>query len=177
VEGALCALFNVGFGTSGCEMSNRRKNALRLAVLGLFLAGASGAHAYFTHPSTGNGPAAVATAAAVTIAPATPAGGLYPGGSADVAFTITNPNPFQVRVGSLVLDTSRGAGGFAVDAGHSACSDPELSFPANSGGGAGWYVPPNDTLDLDLPAAITMGTGADVACQGATFTVYLEAQG
>ena len=43
-------------------MSNRRKNALRLAVLGLFLAGASGAHAYFTHPSTGNGPAAVAIA-------------------------------------------------------------------------------------------------------------------
>jgi hypothetical protein len=158
-------------------MSNRRKNAVRLAVLGLFLAGASGAHAYFTHPSTGNGPASVAAAAAVTIAPATPTGGLYPGGSADVALTISNPNPFQVRVGSLVLDTSRGTGGFAVDAGHAGCSAPRLSFPDNSGGGTGWYVPPNDALDLDLPAAITMGVGADDACQGATFTVYLEAQG
>jgi hypothetical protein len=158
-------------------MSNRRKNALRLAVLGLFLAGASGARAYFTHPSTGNGPASVATAAAVTIAPATPTAGLYPGGSADVALTISNPNPFQVRVGSLVLDTSRGNGGFEVDAGHSGCSAPQLSFPANSGGGTGWYVPANGSIELDLAAAISMGMGADDGCQGATFTVYLEAQG
>lgn len=165
------------FGSSGCAMSNRRKYALRVAVLGLFLAGASGAHAYFTHPSTGISSAAVATAASVTLAPATPTGGLYPGGSADVALTISNPNAFQVRVGSLVLDTSRGTGGFAVDAGHPGCSDPELSFPANFGGGAGWYVPPTDTLELDLPGAITMGAGADDACQGATFTVYLVVQG
>ena len=159
-------------------MSNRRKNALRLAVLGLFLAGASGAHAYFTHPSTGNSPASVATAAAVTIAPATPTGGLYPGGSADVALTISNPNPFQARVGSIALDTSRGAGGFAVDAGHSGCTEPPALLPRQLRR-RGRVVRARRTTRSTLTSRrrSSMGTAADDACQGATFTVYLEARG
>ena len=58
-----------------------------------------------------------------------------------MVLTVTNPNPGQIRVGSLALDTSQGTGGFAVDGGHSGCGLATLSFATQTNGGAGWTVP------------------------------------
>ena len=121
-------------------MSNRQKNALRLAVLGLFLAGASGAHAYFTHPSTGNGPASVATAAAVTIAPATPTGGSLPGRERRRGAHDLEPEPVP---GAGRIGRARHEPGNRRIRGRRRplrLFRPQLSFPDNFGGGTGWCV-------------------------------------
>jgi hypothetical protein len=79
-----------------------------------------------------------------------------------------------VRVGSLALDTSQGTGGFAVDAAHSGCAVSALAFTTQTNGGAGWTVPGSGSLPVTLTAAVSMSTSAGNACQGATFTVYLQ---
>ena len=152
-------------------LKNRRRTAAVALVAALVGAGA--AFAYFSTAGSGDGAASVTTAAPLTIAPATPTGDLYPGGTGDVALSLANPNDFPLHVDALVLDTSLGTDGFAADAGHAACVNPDLTFVA-SAADAGWDVGANDALELDLAGAIAMGPEADDACQGATFTVYLK---
>ncbi|AGZ38759.1 LamG domain-containing protein [Actinoplanes friuliensis] len=141
------------------------------AVLSLLASGA--AYGYWGTMGTGSGSAQTGTAAPLTLTPGTPTTRLYPGGSADVAVTVTNPNPYAVRVGRLALDTAQGTGGFAVDAGHAACGVASLAFATQSNGGDGWTIPANGALSLQLAGALTMTTAAANACQGATFSVYL----
>jgi len=153
-----------------------RYRVIRLAVL-LVICISSVALSYWRGAGTGAAAGGAATASAVVIAPAPAGADLYPGGQANVLLTIANPNPFSVRLGSLSLDTSRGTGGFAVDAGHAACGLSALSFATQS---ASWSVGPrvgssNGSLSVTLPGALSMTTGAVSACQGASFTVYLVA--
>lgn len=140
----------------------------------------SAAAAYWT--TTGNGTAAAQTTTALplTLSPGVPSDRLHPGGTADVAVTITNPNGFTVRVGSLTLDTTQGTNGYAVDGGHSGCAVSALTFAAQGNNGAGWSVPPkvggvDGTLAVSLAGALSMAASAADACQGATVTVYLKA--
>ena len=142
--------------------------ALTLLVTGV-------AAAYWTPTGGGTATAATATTSALTLTPAAPTAQLYPGGQATVVLTVTNPNPGPVRIGSLALDTSQGTGGFAVDGGHSGCGLTPLSFVTQTNAGAGWTVPGSGTLSVALTNALTLGTGAANACQGAAFNVYLTA--
>lgn len=131
---------------------------------------------YWTSTGSGSASASVSNPDPVTLAPGSPTGLLYPGTLADVAVEITNPNPFPVNVPSLVLDTGRGSGGFAVDGGLSGCGVSALSYTTQDNGGLGWTVPAAGTppeLSLDLADAIGLATGAATECQGATFTIYL----
>jgi hypothetical protein len=144
------------------------------------LLAATGALAYFTSTGNGNGSGSTSSAQPVTLSAGVPSTQLYPGGTADVAVTISNPNSFRVHIGSLALATGQGSAGFAVDSGHSGCSTSALSFTSQSNGGTGWFVSPkvgsvNGSLTVDLSNALTMTAGAANACQGATFTVYLTA--
>ncbi|MGV8967114.1 MAG: hypothetical protein ACOH2F_12630 [Cellulomonas sp.] len=96
-----------------------------------------------------------------------------------MALTVTNPNGFPVRLGSLALDAARGTGKFAVDSTHSTCSVTTLSFTKQSPVG-GWTIPAkvgptNGSLSIQLADALAMGLDAASACQGASFTVYLVA--
>jgi hypothetical protein len=146
----------------------------------VFAVGAGGALAYYQTTARGNAPSSIGDIAQLVISPGTASPTLFPGGSGDVALTVTNPNRVAVRIGSLSLDTSHGAGGFAVDAAHGGCASPALAFTQQDNGGSGWLVPPHaggvdGQLQLDLSDAVAMGLGADDACQGATFTVYLAA--
>jgi hypothetical protein len=105
---------------------------------------------------------------------------LFPGGVTNVVLTVSNPNPYSVRIGSLALDTGQGTGGFAVDAGHAGCAVSTLTFTTQTNGGAGWTVTGrlgavDGTLSVNLPNALAMGSGAANACQGASYTVYLAA--
>jgi hypothetical protein len=140
---------------------------------------AGGAWAYFTAFGSGSGPAQATTTEAVTIGAATPTSTLYPGGLGDLAATVSNPNSIPVHIPSLQLDTAEGTNGFSVDAGHSGCDVSTLSLATQDNGGAGWDVPPrvgstDGSLPLDLTGAVSMGSGAGDACQGATFTVFLK---
>jgi predicted ribosomally synthesized peptide with SipW-like signal peptide len=157
--------------------SRKRRTFVAVIVLALLLA--VGAFAYFTSTGQGSGVVTAGVAQDVTITAGTPSSELFPGGSADVAATIHNPNDIEVTVPSLVLDTSHGDNGFAVDAGHSTCDMSSLSFTGQDNSGAGWAVPPkvgttDGELPLDLTNAISMSNAAANDCQGATFTVYLQ---
>jgi hypothetical protein len=88
--------------------------------------------------------------------------------------TVTNPNSASIKIGSLSLNTSQGTGGFAVDGGHGGCGLAQLSFTTQTNGGNGWTVAGSGTLPVTLTNALSMGAAAANACQGATFTVYLQ---
>jgi hypothetical protein len=161
--------------TAAPTSSKRRRPPLALLLAALTLLVAGVAAAYWSITGGGSATAATATPSALTLTPGTPTAQLYPGGQATVVLTVTNPNPSQVRVGSLALDTSQGTSGFAVDAGHSGCGLATLSFATQTNSGAGWIVPGSGVLPVTLTNALSMGTGAANACQGATFSVYLTA--
>ena len=162
-------------------MSRRRilKGIIPLAVVAAISAGA--AWAYLTSAGSGAGSGGVSVSLqAMTLSSGTPTAALYPGGTADVALSASNPNSSALRITSLALDTSQGTGGFAVDGGHSSCSASTLQFTSQNNGGNGWTVPAKSgstdgSLSIDLANAISMTTGAANACQGASFTVYLKA--
>ena len=63
-----------------------------------------------------------------------------------------------------------------MDGGHAGCGVAALSFTTQTNGGAGWTVPGSGRpSSITLTNALSMATGAANACQGATFTVYLQA--
>jgi hypothetical protein len=135
------------------------------------------AFAYWGGSGSGSASGTTGAAVPVGLSPATPAAGLRPGGTADVGLVVSNPNTFAVHLGPLALDTARGTGGFAVDAGHAGCATSTLGFTPQTGG-TGWTVPAkagavNGVLPITLPGALAMATSAANACQGASVTVYL----
>ena len=153
--------------------------ALVAAVLGLALPGGA-AVAFWSSSGSGPGTAATGTALPLAVTAGAATAGLHPGGTSAVALVLSNPNTFPAQVPSLVLDTTQGTAGFAVDAAHSGCALGTLSFTTQTNGGAGWSLPPrvgavNGSLAITLTNALAMSTGAVNACQGATFTIYLVA--
>ena len=160
------------------RMPRRMPLAVLLVILALPVGGA--ANAFWSASGSGAGSGTTGTTVAVVLTPGVPAANLYPGGTTNVVLIVSNPNTSPVRLGSLALDTGQGAGGFAVDAGHSGCAVATLSFTTATNGGAGWTVPGkvgavDGTLSITLTNAVAMGVGAADACQGASFTVYLAA--
>ncbi len=158
-----------------------RRRYLWVLPIGLAIAIglASGATAYWSGEGSGTATAGLGQPQALGLAPGVATSQLYPGGDTDVALVATNPNPYLVHVGSLALDTGEG-GGIRVDAGHAGCNLSALDFLTQDDEGNGWQVPPrvggaDGTLAIDLPAALTMSPEAASACQGATFTVSVEA--
>jgi len=129
------------------------------------------AYAYLV--GTGSGTGTTGLGSPVTLTPATTQTALYPGGSATVAVTVTNRDPAAVQVNGLALDTSRGTGGFAVDANHPNCSLDTFTFPDQTNGGSGWRVPASSSLTLTLPSSVSAGSTTVSACQGASLTLYL----
>lgn len=138
----------------------------------------SGAVAFWVGAGGGTATTSLADTQRLTFAPGVAIAQLYPGGAAGVAIVATNPNSYFVRVGSMEVAT--GGGAIQADAAHSGCNVSALHFLTQDNGGAGWQVPPrvagvDGTLAINLPAALTMTSEAASACQGATFTVRVEA--
>ena len=155
----------------------RRRGVLVAALLTLVvLATIGAASAFWTSGGSGSGGAETGTAQPVTLSPGTVSGYIYPGGQASVYVSAANPNSYSVHVTSLSLDTSQGTNGFSVDGGHSACDVATLSLAPQTNGGAGWTIAAGGptALTTHLTNALSMGAGAADACQGATFTVYLQ---
>ena len=151
-----------------------RRAAIALVAIAATVLASSAAGRWST-TGGGTGSSSAGTAAAATLSAGTPSSSLYPGGSADLPVSITNPNPHRIFVGSLVLDSAQGTGGFGVDGSHAGCALSAVSYTTQTNGGAGWFVAASSTLDLHLANAVTLSTAAVSACQGATFTVFLGA--
>lgn len=126
------------------------------------------AYAVFTATASASSQSAVSTLKAVLVLPATGASTmpLYPGQSAPLRLTLTNPNPSAVTI----TDVSQS--GTVTVVGGSGCTS------ANSG----VSVPTQSSLDIQLAPgthSFTLATGASMAttsytgCQGASFRVPL----
>ncbi len=161
------------------RLTPKRTGALLVAIA--IAAGlAAGAIAYWSANGSGSATTVLTDAQSLSFEPGSPTAQLYPGDDASVAIVATNSNPYFVHIGSLVLDTNDGEP-FEADAAHSGCDVSALSFTSQDNGGAGWHVPPqagstDGTLTIDMSSAMAMSATAASACQGATFTVHLEAQ-
>jgi hypothetical protein len=155
--------------------------AALLVILAVLVGGVD--YAYWSGSGSGAGSATTGTTVPMTLSPGMAASTLYPGGTANIALTVSNPNTFPVHVDSFTLDAALGTGGFAVT-GDPGCTVvlATLSFTTTpqTNGGAGWTVPAkvaavNGTLPVTLANALAMSLDAASACQGATFTVYVAA--
>jgi hypothetical protein len=145
----------------------------------LAVGGAAGA--FWAAYGDGAGAAATGAVVGVSLSPAAPTAQLYPGGTADVVLTISNPNRAAVRLASLSLDTATGTAGFSADAGHGACDLSSLSFTTASNDGAGWTVQgavggAAGTTAVTLLDAVAMDVDAPEGCQGVVLTVHLAAR-
>jgi hypothetical protein len=139
---------------------------------------AAGVFAYWQGTGSGTAATTLSDSQSLSFEPGKSTSQLFPGGNANVAIIASNPNPFFVQVGSMVLD-SDDPEPFQVDATHSGCDVSALSFVPQDNGGSGWQVPPrvgstDGTLTIDMSAAMRMSSAASDACQGATLGVRLE---
>jgi hypothetical protein len=135
------------------------RKTLGLAVVLATAAAVAGAS--WSAQGTGAAKAKAGQLVAVTASPANPSTELFPGGSADSALTLNNPNPVAMVVSSIV-----GAGPVTSDTAD--CNAESVSF-ANQNGA--WEVAKNAQLTVHLPSSVTMSLSANDACQGATFTI------
>ena len=157
-----------------------RTRVLGVALVLAAVLGGGIALAYWTASGAGSGAATTGVAARLVLSPGRPAPTLFPGGRGDVALVVSNPGPATATFATLTLDTTKGTGGFAVDAGHPGCGLGALGFDTQTNAGAGWTVPGraagvDGVLAVTLPDAVTMALDATNACQGAQFSVYLVA--
>ncbi len=138
------------------------------AIAALALAGI--AFAYFTASGTGSGTASVGTDSGVAIGSVSFDSTLYPGGSTNVRYTITNSSSnTPAQVGKVVADTSAGTNGITgLPVG---CSASDFSFgdvTVNAEIPAGRSVSGSGTLSF-------ADTGANQdACKGASPVLHLK---
>lgn len=157
----------------------RRRPSRRFGVLGLTPvlvaaatlgvgACAGTAYAVFTATATGTGNATVGVLTAVRVVPATgtPAASLFPGQSAPLRLTLTNPNPRAVTVIAVAQEGTvavvGGTGCTAADAGVSVPTESSLSITLTPG-----------TDSFTLATGASMATTSASGCQGASFQVPL----
>jgi len=146
----------------------------KLAALGVALvtfAGIGLAWAAWTAGGTGSGSAKAGTAKALTTsdASASVVNLLYPSGSADVAVTINNPNPYPVTVSSVT-------GNGAITSGNTTC-DASNGVTFTNQTGLSIVVPANGNVTKVFANAASMSNASVDACQGQTFTIPVSISG
>ncbi|GIJ51274.1 hypothetical protein Val02_81600 [Virgisporangium aliadipatigenens] len=158
-----------------------RKITKRVAVIGAVSSLALGggvAWAAWTVSGSGTGSAAAGSALELTATGNTGTTLLYPGATADLAFTVSNPNPFPVNVTSV---TAGEAPVITVDSGHSGCAATNVEFVTGAALAGTVLVPAkttsNGTASGSVTGALRMIPDAANACQGATFTVNFSLSG
>ena len=154
-----------------------RRLWLPLLIAALIVAIVGSANAYWRGSGDGAGGGTTGTALPVVLSPGVPAAQLRPGGTTSAVLTMTNPNDVPITLDTLALDTAQGAGGFAVDPGHAACTVASLGFTTQT---AGWTVPArvgstDGALDVVLNDAVSMLIDAPDSCQGVHISIYLRA--
>jgi hypothetical protein len=140
-----------------------------VAVTALALTSVGIAFAAWTATGSGDGSAVADTAQALEVTSAEVTG-LFPTGDVDFTVNVENLNPYAVDLDDLTVGT------ITVDTEHSGCTvsavtAEDLDLTA---GGEG-YVGPNS--NADFPMNVEVSNAADDACQGATFTIPVTANG
>ena len=143
----------------------RRLTSAGIGTAALLLAGGI-AYAAWSVLGAGTATASSGTPQPLGVS-ATVSGTLYPGATADVLVTVSNPNSAAVTVESLAL-----AGAVTASAG---CTTPgvTVSLPAATA----LVVPAGGNASLNVSNGVSMTAASSSNCQGATFTIPLRANG
>ena len=149
-------------GRHGRPSRARRPLALAL-VAAVVLGGGTIAYAAWTANASGSSQAKSVTAVALTVTVATANAELYPGGSAKVYFTVTNPNPYPVQFTAAEFST-------VASDDETAC--PNANVTVNDKTGLTINVAAHTTAPTQsITGAVTMAGSAPDGCQGRVFTV------
>lgn len=155
--------------TTNCKdstlMGKIAKRSAAIAVVVTAIAGAGVAFAAWTSNGTGTGTATAGTSTPLTITQSASATGLFPTGSVNVPFTISNSNPYAV--------TLTGATATNVTSDIADCN-----AAASVTGGALTLtdrIPAGGTVSKTM--VVSMSNAANDDCQGATFTFDINVSG
>ena len=142
-----------------------RRILLVPAVVVALIASATVTFAYFRSTGSGAGSSAAGSLQPVTVIAntGTPSSLLFPGASADVVITLSNPNAFAVT-----LTMVSGNGTITADGSHPGCTTTGVTFTNQTG--LSINVPAGAS-NVDLPGAASMGATSSSGCQGATFNI------
>lgn len=144
------------------------------AVLAVLM-GAGVAYAAWTATGTGTAGAKATTFQPLTVSAGTTTAQLYPGGSGDAVVSITNPNPFAVKITQVSQDSTPGK--FVSSDLSANCTDASGSTHptgvtlTTATGTPLASVPANSTASITLTGKVTMSAASDTGCQGATFAI------
>lgn len=147
----------------------RRSATITLLTIGAMLG--SIAFAQWLAKGEGQGRAEAGAAEDLVVTAAAPSDAMYPGGTAAVALTVHNPNPYPVTV-TLVEQvpgediTSDGVG---CDV-----SNHGVTFSTQT---TSFGVAADGSTTIELPDAAAMSLDTAEACQGATFSIPLRVTG
>ncbi len=120
--------------------------------------------ALWSTSGTGPGAGKARTAVALTVTAGSASADLYPGGTGDLHFSVTNPNPYAVTLtAGTVSSISSVSGGLGV----CAASD----FTLGTGTMASTAVPAGGSTTVTLTGALSMKSTAGDGCQGADVVV------
>lgn len=149
-----------------------RKAFVVLALL-LSAVAASAVIAAWVTNGSGPGYAKAQTASNLTLsdASASTTADLYPGATGSVKLKVTNPNPFPVRITSVAKQAS------AITSDKGAACDASTGVTFSDQTGLALDVAAGATTTLTLANAISMSNASDNSCQGAVFTIPVNATG
>lgn len=139
------------------------------------LMGAGVAYAAWTATGTGTAGAKATTFQPPTVSAGTTTAQLYPGGSGDAVLSITNPNPFAVKITQVGQDTTPGKfvssdlGANCTDA--SGSTHPTGVTLTTATGTPLASIPANSTATVTLTGKVTLSVASDTGCQGASFAI------
>jgi len=153
----------------------RRKLAAAAATSALAIGGLV-AYAAWTTSGSGTGSVAARSASALVVGDGTTSTTLYPNGKADLTVTLQNTNDYNVDVTSIAQGAlvSGSASPVAVSDNHNGCTAADVTFTPPT---VDFVIGAHTTYTLTLTNAVSMSNSAEDACQGATFTVPVIANG
>ncbi|MFI5932964.1 hypothetical protein [Actinoplanes sp. NPDC051494] len=157
------------------KLDRRGRAILSFAAAAAVLVNAGAAWAYWKLDGSGTGVAVAGRAVELKLqGRSDDSRPLYPGATADLTVTVTNQNDFPVRITTV----SPGAGPVVADDEHrdAGCRTTGVVITAETLPVA-WEVPRNTIGVFTVAGGLRMTNASDSACQGATFTIPVRANG
>lgn len=157
------------------KVNRRTKVILTVAAVAAVAVNAGAAWAYWRMTGTGTGVAQAGSVIELSLRGRSDDDKpLFPGGTSDLTVTVTNRNDFPIEITTV----SAGAGRTVADEAHRAagCLNTGVVV-AKDVHKVSWQVPRNTIGVFTLPDGIKMTNSSDSACQGATFTIPVQAAG
>jgi hypothetical protein len=157
------------------KVDRRTKVILGVAAAAAVIANSGVAWAYWRVTGSGTAAAVAGSAIELRLTGRSDADKpLYPGGTSDLTVTVTNDNTFPIKI----LKVSAGTGRTTADDAHArgGCRNTGVVV-ASDVREVSWDVPRNSIGVFSVPDGIRMTNQSDTACQGAVFTISVQATG